>query len=555
MGHSKETPRQKMINLMYLVLTCLLALNVTKEVLQGFVVVNESIETTSSGFNNNTQMMMKAIEEAINNGHNEVKPYFQKAKEVTSMTSRAFNFIDTLKKEVIRYTEDEEGADTLTLAEVKMLDDYDKPTYFLLGSDEANPKIDKLSAVNLKKTMITLTDSLNSMLDYMKDKDGLRLPERDYQVLKDKIRLFRPREDYKDPEGQPLSWEMKNFYNLPLAAVVTNLSKIQSDIRSIESEMVNVFGAAAGKLTVNFDGMRARIVPVSKYVQAGSPFSADVFLSATSSEFTDDNLQFILGDMDTATGKLAEGAVVLPIEAGTGKITLPTGSPGHQNVKGWVRFRNGTGKYQYFRYENEYIVANSAVAVSPDKMNVFYSGVENPLTVSAAGVAPTDLVVKIEGCEGQLRATGNGKYIAKVNGEGTCKISVYENTPGGLKLQGTPQSFRVKKIPSPPLKINSRKVISNVDMKVSEAKTIAYLNVDKENFDFEAPFTVEEFTIVMGGLGTLQFFKCKGNKLSPEALAAISKIKTGTKIYFDDIKVLAPDGRREFPMVKVTVKS
>jgi gliding motility-associated protein GldM len=556
MGHSKETPRQKMINLMYLILTCLLALNVSKEVLQGFVIINDNIETTNSNFTGNTQLIMKAINDAIEQGHNEVIPYYQKAKEVTRMTETTFNYVDSLKKEVIKYTEDKDGADTLKLGEVDKLDDYDKPTYFLIGSDETKPKTGKYSAIELKQMITTLTDSLGKMIDYMKDKDGLRLPEDDYQVLKGKIKLFTPHDNYTDEEGNPLSWEMKNFYNLPLAAVVTNLSKIQSDIRNIEGELVGTFASAAGKLSVKFNRMEARIVPVSKYVQSGTPYLADVFLSASSSQFTRDNLEFILGDVDTATGKMSESAVVLPVENGTGKVKFPTGTVGHQQIKGWVRFRNGTGKYEYYSYNNEYIVANTAVAVSPDKMNVFYSGVENPLTVSAAGVAPTDLVVNIAGSNGNLINKGNGKYVANVKGAGTCTVTVFRrNEQGGIERQGEPQVFRVKKVPSPPVKINGRPVIGNLDMRASEAKTIRSLDLDLTNFEFGAPFRIKEFSIVAGGPGmTLQFYKCSGNKLSEGAIEGLKKVKPGCKIYFEDIKVEAPDETREFPMVKVSVK-
>lgn len=86
MSHSKETPRQKMIGMMYLVLTCLLALNVTKEVLQGFVTINESIEATNSNFTANTNKMMLAMQDAIDKGKNEAKPYYLKAKEVTQLS-------------------------------------------------------------------------------------------------------------------------------------------------------------------------------------------------------------------------------------------------------------------------------------------------------------------------------------------------------------------------------------------------------------------------------------------------------------------------------------
>ena len=542
MASTKETPRQKMISLMYLVLTCLLALNVSKEVLQGFVHINESIETTNSNFTNNTQKIMEAFREAISQGRHEFAPYYTKALQSNRLTAKAYNYLDSLKKEVISYTENKKGADTLTLAEVQRLDNYDKPTFFLVGSDELNPKQGKYSAAELKQTLVLLADSLESMIDQMKDKPGLKLPVDDYRLLKERIRLMRPLDSYKDEEGQNIKWEYKNFYNQPLAAVITNLSKMQSDVRNIEGEMVNVFASASGKLSVKFNQMQARIVPVSQYVQSGSPFIADVFLSAASTDFKEDNLQFIVGDVDTATGNVSKDAVLLPIENGTGKINFPTSGAGHKKINGWIKFRDGTGKYKYYRYTNDYIVAQAAVAISPDKMNVFYAGVENPLTVSAAGVAPTDLVVEIKGCNGAIQDNNNGKYMVKVSGAGTCTVTVYQKLSGKLVRQGSPQVFRVKRFPSPPLRISGKTVIDNLDMKVVEARNISSLGLDVASVDFNAAFNVNEFgiTLFIPGMG-IQTFKCQGNQLSDNARLAFTRLKPGSKIFFEDIKVKSPD--------------
>ncbi|MBA3680414.1 MAG: hypothetical protein H0W73_04495 [Bacteroidetes bacterium] len=119
MSNAKETPRQKMIGMMYLVLTCLLALNVTKEVLQGFVTINESIETTNSNFTANTKNMMTAFEDAIKKGRNEAKPYYIKAKEVTQLSQTTFDYITTLKQNIQQYTEDVKGADTMKLSRIR----------------------------------------------------------------------------------------------------------------------------------------------------------------------------------------------------------------------------------------------------------------------------------------------------------------------------------------------------------------------------------------------------------------------------------------------------
>jgi len=262
-----------------------------------------------------------------------------------------------------------------------------------------------------------------------------------------------------------------------------------------------------------------------------------------------------MGEMDTATGVMAKDAVILPIESGTGKINFPTAGIGHKQIKGWIKFKDGTGKYNYFNYEKEYIVANAAVAVSPDKMNVFYAGVDNPLTVSAAGAATADLVVDIKGCDGNLQTGNNGKYIARVKGTGTSTITVFQKTAGKLQQQGAPQVFRVKRFPNPPLKISGRVVNSSLEMKMTEAKIINGIGLDLSNFDFNALFKVNGFTITIIIPGrTMESFKCPGSRLNPEAIAALSRLRSGSKIYFEDIKVQSPEEQRKFPMVKIVVK-
>lgn len=555
MSNAKETPRQKMIGMMYLVLTCLLALNVTKEVLQGFVTINESIETTNSNFTANTQNMMKAFEDAIKKGKNEAKPYYAKAKEVTKLSQTTFDYITTLKQNIQQYTEDVKGADTMKLSRIENLDNFDKPTYVLIGPDETKPVDTKYSAKELRKNITTLTTELNKMIDEMHEKKGTVLPKADYNILKEKIKLFTPHDNFKDKDGKAIGWEVKNFYNMPLAGVITNLSKMQSDIRNIESEMVTTFASAAGKLNLILNEFQAHIVPVSNYVQSGSPFTADVFLTASSNEFTDENIQFVLGDMDTTTGKLAEGAVVLPIDKGTGKINIPTSAAGHKEIKGWIKLKGGDGFYKYFRYDNEYVVANAAVAVSPEKMNVFYIGVENPVSVSAAGVAPTDLVVNVSGCGATLANTGNGKYTAKVATQGNCTVTVMQRTPDGLKQQGPPQVFRVKKFPNPPLKVAGKSTYGSLDMKLADAKNINVLGVDNAGFDFVAQFNMQKFSLctVIGGTAS-QPYICTGNQLTQEARDALKKLKVGSKVYFEDIQVMAPDGPRDFANIKVMVR-
>ncbi len=555
MSHGKETPRQKMISLMYLVLTCLLALNVSREVLLGFVSINESLEKSSNDFDVAATKAMEAAERAIADGHREVIPYVQKAKIVTGIVARTRIYIDSLKKEVITYTEKKSGADTLHLSETEQLENNDRPAHLLIGSEEAHPKKGKYTALELREKLSFMCDSLTALVDGMHAKDGTRLPEHDFNLMRQRLQALRPITAYKGEDNKLISWELKQFHNLPMAAVVTQLTRIQSEIKQIHTEIIGLFAAAAGKLSIPFDRMEAKLVAKQLYVQQGESFEAKVFLGASSTKFTTDNLQFVLGDVDTATGKLAPNAIVLPVENGSAGIRLPGSALGHQAIKGWIRLRDGTGTYKYFKYESEYIVAPSAVAISADKMNVLYAGVDNPLSVSAAGVAPGDLEVRIEGGNAKLIPGANGTYSVKVSAGSNATVTVFQRTPDGLKKQGAAKVFRVKRLPNPPVKILGKTVDASAEMTQVEARSITQLGLDLSNFDFAAPFKVLSFSVTMGGGGNgFQFFKCEGSSFTPQAIDALRRIKKGSKIYIEDIIVDAPDAKRELPLVKIAVK-
>ena len=542
MSHGKETTRQKMIGMMYLVLTCLLALNVSKDILKGFVTVNESLERTNKNFSENTVKMLEGFQDAIKNGHPEAKPYYDKAVEATASTNELFSYIGTLKAQIQQYTEDVKGADTMQLRYVEKKDNFDAPTYFLIGDNETSPKSGQYSAKELREKMTALSDKLLAMIESMRNVPGTKIPGHDFETLKKKILSIRPVDPNEKEDDVPVTWELQNFYHLPLAAVITNLSKMQSDLKNVEGELVSVFAAAPGKLTLPFNVLQPRVVAHSNYIQAGQPYQAEVFLAASSSEFKDDNLQIVMGEYDTLTGMAKAGAEVLKIENGMGKIELAANAAGRKDYNGTIRLKDGTGKYKYFPFKQEYIVANPSVAVSPTKMNVFYVGVPNPVAISAAGIAPGDLRVNIKGCGGKLIDKGNGKYEVEVTSSGSCVVTVAAQTSEGLKQQGLPLEFRAKEIPTPMPKLAGRKGYGTLDVSMLEVQAMNNLIAELENFDFAATFKIISFTIGISKNQVYKDFECT-NKVSDEAKTELAKCKKGTKIFVENIQAVGPDGK------------
>ena len=555
-GGGKETPRQKMIGMMYLVLTALLAMNVSKDILKAFVTVNESLERTNNNFNNNTLKVMKAFEESKKSTP-QAAPYYAKAIEAEKMTSELFAYIEKLKHELIAHTDGNPGGDTLRLRYVDAKDNYDKPTHLLIGDDERNPKSGEFSAVELKTKITEVHDKLIKMVDDMQKKKETRFLQSDYESLKKKIETIKPDAGDEKEDGVPVTWEILNFYHLPLAGTITNLTKMQADLKNVEAEIVSNFSGAAGKVMVKFDKLAAKVVAPSSYIQSGQKYEADIFIAASSSDFKKENMEIVVNptSYDSIKGTITGGTPVELSPDGTGKYVAGTSGQGEQKYKAVIKFKQPTGEYKFYSYETSYMVAAPSVAVSADQMNVFYVGVPNPVSVSAAGVSPTDLIVSPSG--GGVRSTpkGAGVYEFNFSTPGECNVSVSSKSPSGpAKSQGS-KKFRVKALPPPVATVGG--LTGTIDMKKSQLSTIGGVGATAPGFDFKANFVVLSFEITGSIKGQTKIAACQGNTLSADAKQILSGAGIGSKIFIDGIRVKGPDGKisSNIPGVVIKVKS
>ncbi|MDZ4665893.1 MAG: GldM family protein, partial [Bacteroidota bacterium] len=199
-----------------------------------------------------------------------------------------------------------------------------------------------------------------------------------------------------------------------------------------------------------------------------------------------------------------------------------------------------------------YMVAAPSAAVALDKMNVFYIGVPNPISVSAGGVAPSELSVSGSGGIKLSPKGGAGKYEVTATTPGSVTISVSAKTKDGMKPQGT-FKFRVKKIPDPVAKVGGKS--GNVDMKKIELSSIGGVVADLPGFDFEAKFVVTSFELTAVVKGVLKSEVCSGNSLSSAARQILATAGVGSKIFIENVKAKGPDGSiRNIPGVTIKVK-
>jgi len=556
-GGGKETPRQKMIGMMYLVLTALLAMNVSKDILKAFVTVNESLERTNNNFNKNTLKVMEAFAESKKSTPRAV-PYYEKAVVAEKMTNELYEYIEKLKHELIAHTDGNPGGDTLRLRYVDAKDNYDKPTHLLIGDDERNPKSGEFTAVELKTKITAVHDNLMKMVDDMQKNPQTKFLQADYESLKKKIETIKPDVGDEKEDGVPVTWEIMNFYHLPLAGTITNLTKMQADLKNLEAEIVSNFSGAAGKVMVKFDKLAAKVVAPSSYIQSGQKYEADIFIAASSASFTKENMEIVVNptSYDSIKGTITGGTPVELAADGTGKYSTGTQGQGEQKYKALIKFKQPTGDYKFYYYEANYMVAAPSVAVSADQMNVFYVGVPNPVSVSAAGVSPTDLIVSPTG--GGVRSTpkGAGVYEFNFSSPGECVVNVSSKNPGGTgsKSQGS-KKFRVKPLPPPLTTVGG--FSGSIDMKKSQLSTIGGVGAQAPGFDFKANFVVQGFEITGSVKGQTKIATCTGNSLSADAKAIIMGAGPGSKIFIDQVKVKGPDGKMcpNVPGVTIKVKA
>jgi gliding motility-associated protein GldM len=262
MAGYKETPRQKMIGMMYLVLTALLALNVSKQILDAFVVVNESMEITNENFSKKLDNSFAKFKIQYQLNPNKVGPYWVKAQEAHRLSEDFAKYVDSIKYLVIQKTERMptlNDAKKVALRDVKRKDSYDTPTTMFIGASvdgsagEAKILKDKIEA--FKKKMLDLVDpKYRSTVKIGMDTKG----------------------PYFDADGNKQNWEMHNFYRTILAANVTILNKIKAEIYNAEFDITNILLAAISAEDFKYDRIDARVIPRSSYIFLGDDYNAEI---------------------------------------------------------------------------------------------------------------------------------------------------------------------------------------------------------------------------------------------------------------------------------------
>jgi len=402
MASGKISPRQKMINMMYLVLTAMLALNVSKDILRVLDKLDLGMNATVSTVERGTATMYQAIQAQVSENPRAI-PINERAKEVQKQSEEVFAVLKLAKEEMVQLTGglDKEGrykgADNRDIAENYLLNDKS-----IGGQGKAK---------EIKEKLIAYRAFLESQTDG--DAEMKRAVHETFMF------------DDEVVEGKKMSWERATFAELPLAGIIPFLTDLQSRVRRMEAKTVEHLYGQIDANTLKFDNVRAVVMPKSTYVTQGDYLEADVFLAAYDKGR---NPQFI-------------GVTPQSVEEGVGKIRIQGSGNGSKTLRGSMRVPGGDKDYPF---ELTYTVAPPSVVIAATKMNVLYRNVDNPIEVSVPGVAPENLVVSGPGISGKA-----GNYVAdvtKVEGK-EVTISVTVKEKDGKTRKAGSKVYRIKGLP------------------------------------------------------------------------------------------------------------
>ena len=506
MAGGKQTPRQKMIGILYLVLLGLVALNVSDSILEAFKNLTDSLNASTENVKSGVDATYASFEASkLKDEPERARPIYEKAKKASSYTAELETYVANLKK----LFEKEGGGYNEATGDISKRDNLDISPRLMINQKRGTELKNKIN--DTRKKLLALLDE--------KDHKG--------------INFSLEAKDPPNRAGVIRSWEQSNFGDgIPLTAAITALAKIQADTKNAESEVVKRILGKMDQAVVNLDQFSAVVVAPTSYLIVGQPYTAEVFLTASDSKSSPD---------------ITVGGSRLQIKNGKGTYTVNTGREGIFSWSGTVRVKQTDGSIKtYTTPVQKYQVARPSAVVSPDKMNVFYVGVPNPVSVSAPGIPKESLVVTISG--GSISGS-NGKYTVNVSSPGTtAKVNVAANIGGRVQTIGS-SDFRVKRIPDPKAKFSGKTggSLSSVIIK-SQNSIFAIL----EQFDFDAKFNVTRFSLVIARpRADVVVLQTTGNTFSAQMQAAVAAVTPGTRVIFDDIVAVGPDGtqRQLDPMV------
>jgi len=490
-------PRQKMINMMYLVLTALLALNVSSEILNAFKTVNNSLEKTNTTVNNSTKTVMESLTDKMSDPTTRERAtlWQPKAKQVVDLSKNVYDYIQGLKDNILTEAGGKPGDPSKSFKE----DNLDIATRIMVDKGEGKKLYDALAKY---KSDVLAVDPLIK------------------QNFENSLQIDLTKPPTKNKGNH--TWEAAYFRMVPTVAAMTILSKFQNDVKTSENKVVSFCHEQVGKVTVRFDTYAAIVGQSTTYAMPGQEIDIMAGVGAFSKQ---------------ALPKITIAGSAVPIgDDGAAHMKINAGAIGNRSVPVRIEYVDQEGKPQVIEKNVEYTVGQANASIALDKMNVLYIGVDNPLTIAASGGGDDKVKASIN--NGTLTRVGAGKYIARVS-------KIDDNTVITVSVDGKvagASQFRVRTIPEAQAYVGGRQSGSQVN--AGEFKAQGGVQAGIKNFPFELSYDVVSYTFTCDTDDDIVSIPASGAAFSGQVRNAMAQhVKPDRMVTIENIKVRGPDGR------------
>ncbi|MBD5358144.1 MAG: gliding motility protein GldM [Bacteroides sp.] len=516
---ARMSPRQRMINLMYIVLTAMLALNVSSDVLNGFNQVHEGLHRTNQNMTSRNEAQFQYLKELYDKNEAKAGPWYEKGVTLHGRADQLYATIDSLKMVIARQADGPAGNPN----EIINLDDLEAAAVTMLNPATAHGK-------NLRSKVEDYRGFVASLIPDTLKRSAI-------------MEMLSTEVSNKPGTIGPTTWEEKMFDNMPAVAAVTLLSKLQSDIRQAESEAMAdlITNVDIGDVRVN--ELNAYVIPNSNMVMRGGRYTANIVLAAI--DTTQRPAVFVNGSK---------------LNNDKGLLEFTAGSVGTHNYSGYIEVMRGDGTTARHPFSSSYTVMEPMATISPTMMNVLYAGIDNPISISVPGVPMS--AVQATMTNGTLTRNGD-TWVAHPGKVGTeAVISVTAQIDGRSQQVGS-MSFRVRKLPDPTPYIPMKDGQGNIThykgfpKKISkaalmEAETLgAALDDDLLNVTYSV---VSFSTVFYDSMGNAIPEVSNGNAFSPRQKEQFKRLKPGKTFFISEVKAKGPDGiTRDIPPMQVAL--
>ena len=499
------SPRQKMINLMYVVLMAMLALNVSTEVLNGFSIVEESLKRTTQNASRENQALNDDFATQMKKNPQKVKQWYDKSQEVKQMSDSLYNLVDELKLAIVQEADGSDG----DVQNIRNKEDLEAANQVMLAPNRGRGQ-ELYDAVNRYRTKM-----LSMVTNYRQKKS---------------IASDLSTEIPANAHAMGKNWQEYMFESMPAAAAVTLLSKLQSDVRYAEGEVLHTLVSNIDVKDIRVNALNAFVIPNSQTIVRGDKFSARIVMAAVD---TTQQPQIFIGGKEVNL----QGGLYETVTGRTGDFTL----------SGFIQVENGNGEVLKRNFEQKYTVVDPSATVSADLMNVLYAGYNNPLSVSVPGVPLNKVQATMTG--GSLQPVGPGRYIARPTAVGQNVTITVTSTNTGRAQQMGQFTFRVRRLPDPTpyiaMKDESGAPVRYKGGGLSKAQLMGVDGIGAAIDDgiLDIAFRVQSFeTVFFDNMGNAVPMVSDGAQFSARQKDTFRKLARNKRFYISRVTAIGPDG-------------